>query len=63
MSDLKELFNALSDGKKRVLVNAYTELFGRRSTFYNKINGVTKLRNSEILFFAKHLNEQPCQTN
>lgn len=58
MSDLKELYEALSDGKKRKLRNDYKLLFGCKSTFHNKIRGKVKLKNAEIVFFAKNLNQK-----
>ena len=55
--DIKTLYQQLSSGKKRLLMSKYTSLFGGRSTFFNKINGVTPMRKSEQLFFLKCLQD------
>lgn len=53
---MREKYDRLTSGKKRMLINSYTHFFDScRTTFFKKINGKTRIRTSEQLFFNNHL--------
>jgi hypothetical protein len=54
MSELKFSYENLTDGKKRLVKTKYLQMWDAcTKTFYNKINGVVRLRKSEQLFFEQ----------
>lgn len=53
---LRERYDQLTEGQKRVLINKYTREYSACiRTFFYKINGKTKLRATEVKFFESNL--------
>lgn len=61
--DITCLYKKLNNAKKTALKKSYTNLFGCKSTFYNKVMGKGFLKNAEILFFANYLNNEVTLNN
>lgn len=55
VTEIKQKYTVLSEGKKRLLIRKYTQLHGCIATFYNKINGKVKMRKIEQHFFSTNL--------
>ena len=57
-TNLKTAFNALSNGKKRLVLRAwYSEYNTCMQTFYNKINQKVKIRKAELEFLLNKINQ------
>jgi hypothetical protein len=55
---LSQLYYGLKNGKKRRVIMAFSLEFScKKRTFYNKINGITKIRKAEQNFLNKLINE------
>lgn len=61
--NFRSLWENLTDGKKRLLIRAFVDLYGSSRTLYRKINGEVRIRKSEEVFLLNHLTEKDGKNN
>ena len=61
-NEILQAYQALKPGQKRRLITQFLNEYKFYSiqTFYNKLNGTTKVRQAEQSFFINHLCQQTC---
>jgi len=57
-NQLSSNYYILKNGKKRRIMMLFADSFScSKRTFYNKINGITKIRKAELAFLTNLINE------